>query len=137
MNEQENIQLIKDAYGAFARGDVQSILATLSNDVDWYQPGPKEIPMAGRFKGPEAVATWFQKLGESDDVLAFEPKQFFAAGDTVVARGYYSAKVKSTGKTSHIDWVQVFTIRDGKVTSWTEYYDTALVAECYRVAAAV
>ena len=135
MSEQQNIQVIKDAYGAYERGDIESILASLTDNVDWYLPGPEVIPGAGRFKGKDAVAQWFPRLADAEEVMAFEAKEFFAAGDTVVVLGHYAAKVKATGRKNEFDWVHVFRFQGGKVSSWEQFNDTATSAEAYRSSA--
>ncbi len=132
MSEQQNVQIVKDAYAAFQRGDVATILGLLSDDVTWELLGPAEIPYAGLRRGHEGAAEFFRLLGESDEVLAFEPHRFLAEGDFVVVLGRYEARAKSTGRVAKTDWVHVFELRDGKAVSWREYFDSAAWAQAYR-----
>jgi uncharacterized protein len=132
ISEEQNVQLVKNAYSAFQRGDVPAILALLSDDVTWELPGPAEIPYAGRRRGHEGAAEFFRLLGESDEVLVFEPHRFLADGDLVIVLGRYEARVKSTGRVAKTDWVHVFELRDGLAVSWREYLDTAAWAQAYR-----
>jgi ketosteroid isomerase-like protein len=131
MNEQQNIQTIKDAYAAFARGDIQSVLSVLTDDVEWETQGAAPIPYAGVFLGKDGVTQFFRILADSDDAQVFEPRRFFADGDMVVVLGRYAARVKKTGRTAEADWVHAFTFRDGKVAKYCEYYDTAKYAQAY------
>jgi uncharacterized protein len=55
-----------------------------------------------------------------------------AQGDKVVALGNYAWRVKSTGLEYETDFVHVFTVRDGKVTRYQEFMDTAVVGGAYR-----
>jgi ketosteroid isomerase-like protein len=132
LSEQQNVQAIKDAYAAFERGDVGAILAMLTDDVSWDMPGPTEIPYAGSRRGHSGAGEFFRRLAESEDVQLFEPRQFLANGNLVVVLGRYEARVKSTGKTAKSDWVHLFEFRDGKVSCWREFYDSAEYAEAYR-----
>lgn len=132
MSERENIEVIKDAYAAFGRGDVAAILASLTDDVEWELPGPAEIAYAGLRHGRDGAAEFFRLLAQSDEVQAFEPRRFLAEGDTVVVLGHYEARVKSTGRIAKTDWVHVFELRNGKVASWREYFDSAAYAQAYR-----
>lgn len=136
MNEQQNIQTVRDAYSAFTRGDIQTVLDALTDDVDWELPGPSQIPYAGTFHGKNGAAEFFRILMESDEVEAFEPQRFFADGDMVVALGRYSARVKATGKSATAEWAHAFTLRDGKVAKWHEYVDTGTYAKAYEQTAA-
>jgi uncharacterized protein len=132
MSEQQNVQIVKDAYTAFQRGDVPAILALLRDDVTWELPGPAEIPYAGLRHGREGAAEFFRLLSESDEVLGFEPQRFLADGDLVIVLGTYEARIKSTGRVAKTDWVHVFELRDGKAVSWREYFDSAAWAQAYR-----
>lgn len=132
MSDQQNLQIIKDAYAAFRSGDIPALLSSLSDDVTWELPGPAEIPYAGMRHGRDGAAEFFRLLSESDEVQVFEPRRFLADSDVVVVLGRYEARVKSTGKTAATDWVHVFELRDGKVTSWREYYDMLSYARAYR-----
>ena len=137
MADNANVQIIKDAYASFQRGDIPALLDMVTDDVAWYLPGPPDIPAAGKRVGRDQVADFFVKLSESDEILAFEPRAYFSEGDTVVVLGRYSARVRKTGRIADLQWVHVFTIRDGRVASWEEFYDTADVVKAYRTEAAV
>lgn len=72
MSEQENIEVIHQAYAAFRQGDVPSVLAMLTEDVRWSTPGPPElIPYAGSRAGHEQVAGYFEAFGGAVEVLIF------------------------------------------------------------------
>jgi ketosteroid isomerase-like protein len=64
-------------------------------------------------------------VAESEDFQQFEPREFVAQGDTVVAIGHYRAVTKATGKTFESDFVMVFSLRGGKVATFLEFTDSA------------
>lgn len=137
MSEQENINLVKEAYADFEKGDIQALISKITDDVEWVIPGPPEIlPTAGKINGPEAVAEFFSKLGETEDVELFEPKEYIAQGDKVVAISNYRARIKSTGRTAETELVHIFTVREGKISHFQEFFDTAVAVEAYRPATA-
>ncbi|MHC8285575.1 nuclear transport factor 2 family protein [Pseudomonas sp. XS1P51] len=39
MNVQENVQIVKDAFAAVGRGDMQGLLALSAADIEWIIPG--------------------------------------------------------------------------------------------------
>jgi uncharacterized protein len=63
MSVQENVQIVKEAYAAFGRGDMQGLLALLAEDIEWISPGGASPP-AGTYRGLTAVAGFFRKLSE-------------------------------------------------------------------------
>jgi ketosteroid isomerase-like protein len=83
------------------------------------------VPFSGERKGKAAVAEFFRQVAESEDFEQFEPREFVAQGDKVVALGHYRAVVKATGRTFGSDFVMVFTLRDGKIAAFQEFTDSA------------
>ena len=137
MSEQESVQVVRQAYDAFRRGDIQGVLDLVAEDADWYHPGPPDtIPFAGRYRGRDGVAQFFERLGGAEEAELFEPQEFFASGDRVVALGRYRGRVRATGRTDDVEWAHVFTVRNGKIVSHRQYSDTAAAAEAYRGASA-
>jgi ketosteroid isomerase-like protein len=132
MAEQDNVQVVKDAYAAFGRGDIPAVVNACAPEVEWIIPGGPGIPVAGTFHGREGVAKFFHALGENQTARQFEPREFIAQGDKVVVLGHYQWLIERTGKPYECDWVHVFTIRDGGVVRFQEYSDTATEAEAYR-----
>jgi len=137
MAEQENVQTVKEAYAAFERGDIPSLLNLVSEDVEWSLPGPSDIiPFAGEFRGREGVGRFFAALGGAEDVEIFEPQEFVAQGDKVVTTGRYRGRIKATGQADDIEFVHVFTVRDGRITNYRQYNDTAPSLAAYSASAA-
>ena len=130
---QTNTQLIQEAYGYFAQGDIPSLLNTLTDDVKWSSPGPKNIlPWVGQYIGRQAVGEFFSLVNESTEFLAFEPREFVEQGNKVVALGYLNGKSKKTGRTAASNWVMVFTVKNGKISNFEEFTDTWAEVEAYR-----
>jgi ketosteroid isomerase-like protein len=134
MSSQENVQLVKDGYAAFSRGDISGLLALLAEDVEWQIPGAG-LPLAGTYRGRSGVANFFQKLAVESEVLDFQPREFVAEGDRVLVVGWERAKVKATNRTAEVDWIMSFTVRNGKIAIFREYVDTKALADAYESAA--
>lgn len=132
MSEKSNKQSVEEIYAAFGRGDIEFILNTLAGDFDWYHPREQEIPWGGRRKTRDEVAQFFVAIASNVDIEVFEPQEFTAGGDNVFVTGREKLRSKATGKTCQPEWIHKWTLRDGKVTAWREYTDTASVAEMFR-----
>jgi len=139
MSEAQNIQAVKDAYAAFSRGDINAILAMVDDNIEWEGVKGTEgvAPHAGLRRGKAAVGEFFQLVGSTLDFQAFEPREFIAQGDTVVAIGFYKATVKATKKQTASDWAMVFNFRNGKIVRFREFTDSAAIVRAYGAPVAV
>jgi uncharacterized protein len=134
MGVQENVQIVKDAYGAFGRGDIQGLLALFADDIEWITPGDG-LPLAGTYRGQAEVAGFFQKISEMLEISFLEPREFVAQGDRVLVVGFDRGRVKATNRTFEGHWVMAFTVLNGKVTNVREYIDTLALARGFEMAA--
>ncbi len=131
MSEQASVELVQQAYAAYGRGHIQGVLNTLADDVEWVVPGPKEIPYAGERHGKDQIAQFFKLVDETTELDPFEPREFIAQGDRVVVLGYYAGHAKATGRGLESHWAMAFTVRNGKITEFREYTDTANLAAAF------
>ncbi len=137
MREAENTTLVKQAYAAFGRGDVQGVLDTLDPDVVWTAVigASPAVPTGGERRGTAAVGEFFNTLGKSMAFEVFDPREFVAQGDKVVALGYYKARTAS-GRPFASDWVMIFTVVNGKITRFKEFTDVAALNAAFEGVAA-
>ena len=136
MNEQDNLRIVQEGYADFARGDVQTLLGKFAEDIEWVIPGSKANPLTGTYKGRNRVAEFFKLLADLTEISTFEPREFIAQGDKVVALGRETGRVKSTGRAFQSDWAMAFTLRNGKVVKFQEYADTANLDAAFSTAQA-
>ncbi len=132
MSEQDNIAIVQQAYTNFKTGNISGLLDLIADDVTWELPEMEGVPFAGKRSGRDSVAQFFALVGESQDPLSFEPKDYVAQGAKVVSLGSYHWRVKSTNREFGGDFAHVFTIRNGKVAGFHEYTDTAAAINAYR-----
>jgi len=132
MREQENIRTVQEIYAAFGRGDIPALLGAVADDVEWSIAGPPEVPHAGKRRGREEVARFFPVLAETEEFLQFEPREYIAQGDQVVVLGFLRSRVRATGRTYDNEWAMVWTVKDGKVTRFRTYEDTAAERAAYQ-----
>src|SRR6185312_700685 len=98
MVEQENTQRAKEFLAASLRGDVPSILESLADDIEWVVPGPSDLPWTGTFTGKQAVVSWLGGLHDIAAFQVFEPREFIAQGDKVVALVYAEYTTQRHGR---------------------------------------
>ena len=137
MQEAQNTKVVQEAYAAFGRGDVQGILDRVTDDVIWkgVYGAAAHVPTSGERRGKSAVATFFKQVAETVKFSRFEPKEFIATGDRVVALGSYNGTT-SIGKGFESDFAMVFTLKNGKVSHFQEFCDSAAINAAYAVVGA-
>ena len=128
MSEKVNTDIVRSGYEKFGTGDVDGLLELFADNILWQVPGVRE--------GKPAVAEFFKLLSENETFDRFEPLEFIAQNDKVVVLGEVAATVNPTGRSYESDWVHVFTVHDGVVTSFQEFFDTAAVTKAFQKTAA-
>jgi uncharacterized protein len=127
------IALIKSMYASFGRGDIGALIGGLAPDIHWRVNGDRsDYPMLGVWQGTDEVKKFFAGVAEYEQFSEFSPNEFFAAGDRVFVLGRYAGTLIKTGRTFASEFVHVFTLRDGKVSRFHEFNDTANFAAAWR-----
>lgn len=91
--------------------------------------------MAGERRGKPSVGEFFGILAQSMTFDQFEPREFVAQNDKVVALGYYRATTKG-GTQFESDWAMIFTLGEGKITHFQELMNSAAINAAFGAAAA-
>ena len=117
-----NEALVRRGYEAFATGDMATLNELFADDIVWHVPGRSQL--AGDFRGKEEVFGNFQKVAElTGGTFKLDIHAVLADDEhaVVLAR----AMGEREGKTLNDNSVQVFHIKDGKVTEqWLHPGDT-------------
>ena len=79
---EENVELARQAYGAYNRQGIHGILEYLDPAVEWRNP--IESPNAGVFVGPEGVLEWQRMVDDAFEEMHFEPQRIksFPTGES-------------------------------------------------------
>ena len=126
MSGPDNLNVVKDAYLAYRERNFDALRNCLAEDVKWFAIGPPDlIPTAGTRYGRNQVERYFATLDRAEDIKSFEPQEFIAEGDKVVAIGELERFAVSTGSLLRSPWVHVFTWRNGRIIEFRSFYDTA------------
>jgi len=123
----DNVGIMKSLYAAFGRGEIPAVLGAMSPDLRWYQAESNPYRPSGEpWIGPDAVLNnLFMRLGDEWDGFTVLPKTFHAAGDSVIVEARYNGTFKPTGKQLDAQVCHVWDLKNGKVTRFQQYVDTA------------
>ena len=122
MSEQDqNIEVVKKGYEAFAAGDMATLMGLFDDDIEWTQPG--ESAVSGTYRGKGEIGEYLRLLGEKSTTAT--PRRFLADGDMVIAL----SEVTAGGETSQD--ADVYTLHDGKLKTAHVYTDTAMMERVF------
>ena len=134
--EDANIEVVKGAYEAFGRGDVEAVLGTFSEDVQWHEA--EGMPYGGVYTGREAIAQdVFGPITQDIPNFSVTPEEYIASGDTVVAVVRYRGTGQVTGKELDLPVVHVWDVRDGQLARFRQFADTVKFGEVVPATATV
>jgi ketosteroid isomerase-like protein len=121
--------IISDIYTAFGKGDVPTVLGLMDPAMTWDEA--EGFMYGGRYFGPNGILEGvFQRLGTEWEGFTVSPEKVVDGGDgTVVVTGRYSGKYLPTEKSMSVPFAHVWTVRDGKTTSFVQYTDTLVIAK--------
>lgn len=123
-----SLESVQAIYAAFSKGDVATILAMVSPEVDWeYGQAPTDVPWLGHRHGREGVAAFFGALGANVDFLTFRPKEFLVGPGIVVVTIDLQLRVKHNGRPiREEDEVHIWRFdAEGRVSRFRHALDTA------------
>ena len=123
----DNVKLLKSLYDAFARGDIAAVLGAMSPDIRWHQAERNPYRPSGEaWVGPDAVLNnLFKRISAEWDGFTINTRSFYGAGDSVIVEARYSGTYKPTGKSIDAQACHVWDFKDGRVTRFQQYVDTA------------
>ena len=122
----ESVKIIEGCYASFAKGDVMTVLAAMDPQIVWSEAETFSYADGSPYIGPQAVLSGvFARVGGDWDGFTIVPDELLDAGDTVVMRGRYQGVFRATGVRVNAQAVHVFKLRDGKITQFQQYADTA------------
>lgn len=124
----DSVAVVRDAYEALGRGDVEALLGAMAADIEWHEA--EGLPNGGVYHSPQEVAA--NVLGPlSTDIpdFACTPEEYIASGDTVAVVCRYTGTGKATGKSLDLPVAHVWDVSDGKLVRFRQFIDTVKATE--------
>lgn len=128
MSIENNKRLIRSFYEAGNRGGMDACLALMADDVTWTNIGTTKY--SGTYEGKQALVEGLlgPVFGQFAGGLESTVDNVVAEGDWVVVQSRGKATTKQ-GRPYNNTYCHVFRLRNGKIVSVTEYFDTQLTGE--------
>lgn len=119
----ENIELIHRLVAAWNARDMDRWLELSAPDVEVVFP--PDVPEPGPFHGRDELRAWAEGFMSAWDDFQAEIRQAIPAGEHVVVELYQRGHGRDTGiELEFTDW-HVFSVRDGRIVRWRDYWTRA------------
>ena len=129
---EDNIAFVRGLYDAFNKGDVEGVLGSFDENIDWYEA--EGMPQGGHWHGPQAIAdNVFGPIVEDIDGFQVTADEAYAGGDEVVVVSTYSGTARESGKELRQQAMHAWTVRDGKIARFRQFMDTVKYREVLAV----
>jgi uncharacterized protein len=115
---QENVELVREGYAAFFRGDVNAVLAGGRLDPEIEVRAAEEFPGEVTYHGYAGFRTYMGRWMESWEQYKVTPEEFIDAGDRVVVVYRAVGRGHDSGVEVEMLRAHVWTIRDEKAVRW-------------------
>lgn len=121
MAEHPNVERLRDAYTAFAKGDLAAFDELWTDDITWHIPGRSQL--AGTYEGRPAIFELFGRLIElTDGTFRAEPRALVADDEW----GFAVVGLSAHRGARSLETMDVHTVRlvDGRMAEfWTTSTD--------------
>jgi ketosteroid isomerase-like protein len=109
----ENVEIARQGYDAFNRGDIDALLDLCAPDIEWHDRGVFDSqPVLGK----DALRAYFELVMDPWEDVRREPEEMIdLGGDQVFAMIRMTARGKESGIEVDVRLADVATIRDGKL----------------------
>jgi ketosteroid isomerase-like protein len=130
LDRAETEKFIRDAYAARVRGDVGEMLRFFDPDAHFELPGdPTASPAPTRVTGIEQLRARLAELSRLFKFHSHEIVSIVVDGADVALRSRVTLTSTLTGRTVETELADFIHIRNGRIASFVQFCDTALVAK--------
>ena len=131
MNDRAAVEsMLKEAYGARVRGDVEATVRHFTDDATFALAGAREAsPVAVRCTGCESIRGVMAGLIGAFRFSDHEILELFLDGPRAAVHTRFRVRASATGEEAVTETVDLITFEDGKIAAFTQFCDTALAAK--------
>jgi uncharacterized protein len=124
----EDLDTVRAAYDAFARGDMDELRTLIAPDIEWRTT--PNVPFLGTYHGIDEFFRGMTEWTESFDDMSTEVEEVIDAGKNAIVGHRMQGRGRDSGVEVNLAIWQVVSVRDGRLTRMHDYAtrEEALVA---------
>lgn len=129
MAEHPNVELVREGYEAFARGDMDWMREHLAQDIVWHVPGNN--PLSGDHTGLDQVLGMFGKLMELTGGSFQQEIHDIVGGDEHVVVLVSGRAERPDGRSLENRSVQIFHVKEGKAIEYWIFNEDQAASDAF------
>jgi uncharacterized protein len=115
------IAMLREAYSAFNRGDIDSAVVGFDSQIEWSEP--VEFPGGGTYHGRDDVRHYLTQSRAACAEVISEPERFIVAGNRIVVFVHARVRPKGSNEWQDVRLADVYTIRGGEIVAMQAFAD--------------
>ena len=126
---QENVEIVRGGYEAFAGGDIEGVLEIMDDGIEW---APALAPLLGvePVRGKDALRSFLiEDIASGFDDFEARPKSIEDLGDSVLVHTHFVGRGRASGVPVSLEAFSLITLRDGKTVSYRDFETRAAARE--------
>ena len=116
----ENVELIRRAYDAFNRRDLDPLVPIMHPEFELDFSGSRS-PERGMYTGLDGIRKLFETYWDAFEWISLEPEEFIGSGDEIIAVVRSRGRGKGSGAEVDARGPHLWSFRDGKVIGFALY----------------
>jgi uncharacterized protein len=124
---EEKVEVVRAAYAAWNRGDLDAVVERMHSDIEMTQDS--RIPGATNARGRSAARAWLASFYETWEQFDLTVEEVVEAGEQVAVVALIRARGKASGVSVEQRIGHVLTVRGGKTIRWQSYTTPAEALE--------
>jgi|TARA_B100000767_G_C19525981_1_gene434534 limonene-1,2-epoxide hydrolase len=115
-----NKNIVDNFFAHWSRGELDCVMALCTEDVIW-----DNVPMKP-VRGRAAISAFLEQFSKGMTNIHYEMKGMLENGDSLMLEGIEN--YTKNGKNVSVRYMASFKFREGKISSWTDYFDLSTVS---------
>lgn len=127
MDREHMLDVMRQGYAARVRGDVDEILAVFTKDAKFkLNAAPAQQNVAHATAGVSGMRNALTQLVSAFEFQTCDIVEAVVEGSKAAIRIRFTVRSRATGNVAVTESLDLIEFRDGKVSSYTQFFDTAI-----------
>ena len=119
----ENVELVRAAWDAWAKGDLDAVFATYHPEIEWDTTHFQDWPETGVYRRHDGVRRFFEDWLATWDSYEVRLEEAIEVGERVLTLYWQRGVGRGGGVPMEFRGAQVIAFRDGKIAVIDNYSD--------------